>query len=181
MLKYLKMPQSTPSSVDEKFFDPTASSITSELDPETWAESSRKRRKLTPKLDDRTIKRANNDTKSTAATDSRVKAKKTGLLPSQSPTGPGSGSVEGVVPKREKSTFDQLGVHPWLVSSLSSLAITRPTGIQKGCIPEILKGCDCIGGSRTGSGKTIAFAVPILQKWAEDPTGIFAVVLTPTR
>ncbi|TVY86225.1 ATP-dependent RNA helicase, partial [Lachnellula willkommii] len=49
------------------------------------------------------------------------------------------------------------------------MAIKRPTGIQKGCIPEILKGRDCIGGSRTGSGKTVAFAVPILQKWAEDP------------
>jgi ATP-dependent RNA helicase DDX49/DBP8 len=61
------------------------------------------------------------------------------------------------------------------------MAIKRPTSIQKGCIPEILKGRDCIGGSRTGSGKTIAFAVPILQKWAEDPFGIFALVLTPTR
>jgi len=61
------------------------------------------------------------------------------------------------------------------------MAIRRPTGIQKLCIPEILKGRDCIGGSRTGSGKTVAFAVPILQKWAEDPFGIFALVLTPTR
>lgn len=61
------------------------------------------------------------------------------------------------------------------------MAIKRPTGIQKGCIPEILKGRDCIGGSRTGSGKTVAFAAPILQKWADDPSGIFAVVLTPTR
>ena len=42
-------------------------------------------------------------------------------------------------------------------------------------------GKDCIGGSRTGSGKTVAFAVPILQNWARDPFGVFAVVLTPTR
>ncbi|KAI9846069.1 MAG: putative RNA helicase [Sclerophora amabilis] len=61
------------------------------------------------------------------------------------------------------------------------MAITRPTGIQRECIPKILEGRDCIGGSRTGSGKTMAFAVPIIQKWAEDPFGIFAVVLTPTR
>ncbi len=78
-------------------------------------------------------------------------------------------------------TFASLNVDPWLVASLSALAITRPTGIQNGCIPEILNGRDCIGGSRTGSGKTVAFAVPILQKWAADPFGIFAVVLTPTR
>jgi superfamily II DNA/RNA helicase len=80
-----------------------------------------------------------------------------------------------------QTTFESLNVKPWLVKSLNSMAIKRPTGIQKGCIPEILKGRDCIGGSRTGSGKTVAFAVPILQKWAEDPIGIFAVVLTPTR
>ncbi|KAH8692702.1 putative ATP dependent RNA helicase [Talaromyces proteolyticus] len=79
------------------------------------------------------------------------------------------------------STFDSLNVAPWLVKSLSTLAIRRPTAIQRSCIPEILNGRDCIGGSRTGSGKTVAFAVPILQKWAEDPFGIFAVVLTPTR
>lgn len=79
------------------------------------------------------------------------------------------------------STFATLNVAPWLVGSLSTMAIRRPTAIQRACIPEILKGRDCIGGSRTGSGKTVAFAVPILQKWAEDPFGIFAVVLTPTR
>ena len=77
--------------------------------------------------------------------------------------------------------FASLGVHPWLVSSLKAMAITRPTQIQRACIPQLLSGKDCIGGSRTGSGKTVAFAVPMLQKWAEDPFGIFAVVLTPTR
>lgn len=81
----------------------------------------------------------------------------------------------------EASTFAEMNVAPWLVGSLSTMAIRRPTAIQKACIPEILKGRDCIGGSRTGSGKTVAFAVPILQKWAVDPFGIFAVVLTPTR
>lgn len=86
-----------------------------------------------------------------------------------------------VAPTDPNTTFDSLNVRPWLVQSLANMAIKRPTGIQKGCIPEILKGRDCIGGSRTGSGKTVAFAVPILQRWAEDPTAIFAVVLTPTR
>lgn len=86
-----------------------------------------------------------------------------------------------LAPTDAQTTFAALDVKPWLVGSLGSMAIKRPTGIQKGCIPEILKGRDCIGGSRTGSGKTVAFAVPILQKWAEDPFGIFALVLTPTR
>ncbi|RDL32106.1 putative ATP-dependent RNA helicase dbp8 [Venustampulla echinocandica] len=86
-----------------------------------------------------------------------------------------------LAPVDHQATFASLNVKPWLVNSLASMAIRRPTGIQKGCIPEILKGRDCIGGSRTGSGKTVAFAAPILQKWAEDPVGIFALVLTPTR
>lgn len=83
--------------------------------------------------------------------------------------------------RAEESTFGALKVAPWLVGSLTTMAIRRPTAIQKACIPEILNGRDCIGGSRTGSGKTVAFAVPILQKWAQDPFGIFALVLTPTR
>lgn len=79
------------------------------------------------------------------------------------------------------SSFATLDVAPWLIASLSAMAILRPTAIQKGCIPQILAGRDVIGGSRTGSGKTVAFTVPILQRWAEDPVGIFAVILTPTR
>ena len=79
------------------------------------------------------------------------------------------------------ASFATLNVSPWLIASLAALEIKRPTAIQKGCIPKILEGADVIGGSRTGSGKTVAFAVPILQKWAEDPVGIFAVILTPTR
>lgn len=90
--------------------------------------------------------------------------------------------VKEHAPRRNAtSTFGDLNVQPWLVAALSAMAITRPTAIQKGCIPEIIKGRDCIGGSRTGSGKTMAFAIPILQKWSEDPVGIFALILTPTR
>ncbi|KAF4783679.1 DEAD/DEAH box helicase [Colletotrichum scovillei] len=95
------------------------------------------------------------------------------------PAAPSQNTI--TAPTDPNTTFSAINVRPWLVQSLANMAIKRPTGIQKGCIPEILKGRDCIGGSRTGSGKTVAFAVPILQKWAEDPTAIFGVVLTPTR
>ncbi|XP_075982298.1 putative ATP-dependent RNA helicase Dbp45A [Anticarsia gemmatalis] len=77
--------------------------------------------------------------------------------------------------------FTQLGVKPWLIKQLFSLGIKSPTPIQKGCIPQILAGDDCIGAAKTGSGKTFAFALPILQNLAEDPYGIFALVLTPTH
>ncbi|RFU79033.1 atp-dependent rna helicase dbp8 [Trichoderma arundinaceum] len=123
---------------------------------------------------------------SSIAVPSRVKrnaAKKEEAKPATKPAPvPQTQSPNPILaPTDPNTTFSALSVRPWLVQSLGNMAIRRPTGIQKGCIPEILKGRDCIGGSRTGSGKTVAFAVPVLQKWAEDPSAIFAVVLTPTR
>ena len=100
------------------------------------------------------------------------------LLPHQSTALP---SILASTDHNDTSTFATLDVDPWLTASLSTMAINLPTRIQKACIPSILSGADCIGGSRTGSGKTVAFAVPILQQWARDPSGIFAVMLTPTR
>ncbi|ODQ66548.1 ATP-dependent RNA helicase DBP8 [Nadsonia fulvescens var. elongata DSM 6958] len=78
-------------------------------------------------------------------------------------------------------SFTNLGVSKWLNESLSQMAITTPSAIQTACIPAVLEGRDCIGGAKTGSGKTIAFAAPILTKWSEDPSGIYGLVLTPTR
>ncbi|KAG9105074.1 putative RNA helicase [Ceratobasidium sp. 370] len=81
----------------------------------------------------------------------------------------------------KETTFALLGVKPALVASLESMSIRRPTPVQVGCIPPLLSGRDCIGNAKTGSGKTMAFALPILQKLSEDPYGIYALVLTPTR
>ncbi|KIO24480.1 hypothetical protein M407DRAFT_40019, partial [Tulasnella calospora MUT 4182] len=61
------------------------------------------------------------------------------------------------------------------------MSIRRPTPVQAACIPELLAGNDCVGNAKTGQGKTVAFAIPILQQLAKDPFGIFALVLTPTR
>ncbi|KAK9766510.1 putative RNA helicase [Basidiobolus ranarum] len=61
------------------------------------------------------------------------------------------------------------------------MSISSPTEIQRATISEILAGRDVIGGAKTGSGKTAAFALPILQKLSEDPYGVFGLVLTPTR
>lgn len=77
--------------------------------------------------------------------------------------------------------FNDLGVANWLSEALAAMRINKPTAIQSGCIPQILKGHDCIGGAKTGSGKTIAFAAPMLTQWSEDPFGIFGLILTPTR
>ncbi|KAG5639005.1 hypothetical protein H0H81_007913 [Sphagnurus paluster] len=78
-------------------------------------------------------------------------------------------------------SFSSLGIAAPLQAALSSMSIRTPTEVQAACIPPLLAGRDCIGNAKTGSGKTIAFALPILQKLSVDPYGIFALVLTPTR
>ncbi|KAF8842294.1 DEAD-domain-containing protein [Paxillus ammoniavirescens] len=74
-----------------------------------------------------------------------------------------------------------MGVSAPLDAALRRMSIRTPTEIQAACIPPLLAGRDCIGHAKTGSGKTIAFAIPILQKLSDDPYGIFAIILTPTR
>lgn len=154
------------------------------------SEAPRKRRKHSPKQDEDEDGSDQDDLPRAApvsfSAPSRIRRKAAGE-PAPQPTVVQEVPREVVVgtgttaPIDPYTTFDSLGVRPWLVQSLANMAIKRPTGIQKGCIPEILKGRDCIGGSRTGSGKTVAFAVPILQRWAEDPSAIYGLVLTPTR
>ncbi|XP_060817748.1 probable ATP-dependent RNA helicase DDX49 [Bombus pascuorum] len=78
-------------------------------------------------------------------------------------------------------SFAALNLSSWLVQQCNFMGLKCPTPIQENCIPKILAGDDCIGCAKTGSGKTLAFALPILQKLSEDPYGIFALVLTPTR
>jgi ATP-dependent RNA helicase DDX49/DBP8 len=112
---------------------------------------------------------------------SRIKAKSTSSPTTTKPATTTTDTITAAQKGNEKSTFADLNVSPWLVSSLANMAIKNPTRIQSAAIPEILSGRDCIGGSRTGSGKTVAFAVPILQQWSKDPFGIFGLVLTPTR
>lgn len=79
------------------------------------------------------------------------------------------------------SSFQGLGLAEWLVKTCKELGMKKPTPVQLGCIPPILAGKDVFGLAQTGSGKTAAFALPILQKLAENPYGIHALVMTPTR
>ncbi|KAL2758816.1 hypothetical protein ACRALDRAFT_2120224 [Sodiomyces alcalophilus JCM 7366] len=78
-------------------------------------------------------------------------------------------------------TFADLGLAEPLLESTAALGYERPTPIQAKSIPEALKGRDIIGLAETGSGKTAAFALPIIQALLEKPSGLFAVVLAPTR
>ena len=146
---------------------------------ETQTETSRKRRKLSTQSEsaDEVENRIPKPTLPSASrVTSRVKSSKTTEQSNTQDTIVSNGKIVDA-----KSSFASLEVSPWLIASLAAMEVLRPTAIQKGCIPKILAGRDVIGGSRTGSGKTIAFAVPILQRWAEDPMGVFAIILTPTR
>ncbi|XP_005531724.2 PREDICTED: probable ATP-dependent RNA helicase DDX49 [Pseudopodoces humilis] len=77
--------------------------------------------------------------------------------------------------------FRALGLAPWLAEQARQVGLVRPTPVQAACIPAVLQGRDCLCCSKTGSGKTAAFVLPVLQALAEDPYGIFCLVLTPTR
>ncbi|KAM0322031.1 hypothetical protein ACHAQA_009774 [Verticillium albo-atrum] len=80
-----------------------------------------------------------------------------------------------------KKTFADLGVVESLVEATEALGYKHPTPIQEKSIPLALAGRDVIGLAETGSGKTAAFALPVLQALLEKPSGLFAVVMAPTR
>jgi ATP-dependent RNA helicase DeaD len=77
--------------------------------------------------------------------------------------------------------FDALGLRESLRGTLASLGYEVPTPIQARTIPILLQGRDLIGQAQTGTGKTAAFALPILEKLDPGDRGTQALVLTPTR
>lgn len=87
----------------------------------------------------------------------------------------------------DSTGFSSLGLNAQLVESLSALGYEEPTPIQKEAIPSLLEGRDLLGQAATGTGKTAAFALPLLQQICDDPTrnqrqpAIAALILVPTR
>ncbi|MDO9198405.1 DEAD/DEAH box helicase [Rhodoferax sp.] len=81
--------------------------------------------------------------------------------------------------------FSSLGLSPALQRAVSAKAYSAPTPIQVAAIPAALKGQDVLGSAQTGSGKTAAFALPLLQQLEsvppESPRRVRALVLVPTR
>ena len=78
-------------------------------------------------------------------------------------------------------TFADLGLSPDLQEALSHLGYERPTPIQEQTIPELLAGRDVIGQAQTGTGKTAAFGLPMLDYVDPGDEEVQALVLTPTR
>ena len=78
--------------------------------------------------------------------------------------------------------FSDLGVSPDMVDALTSAGIDSPFPIQEQTIPVALTGQDIIGQARTGTGKTLGFSLPLIQKLGDNPgPGVKALVVVPTR
>lgn len=82
-------------------------------------------------------------------------------------------------------SFESLGLSPYLSKSISKLGFLKPFEIQTETIPSILKGKDVMGIAKTGSGKTLCFVAPLLQKIQHQPyeksRAIKSLILVPTR
>ncbi|WP_036143031.1 DEAD/DEAH box helicase [Luteibacter sp. 9135] len=83
-------------------------------------------------------------------------------------------------------SFDSLGLAPALLRALSEAGYEKPTPIQAAAIPQVIAGHDLMAAAQTGTGKTAAFALPLLQRIANEVRGekarpIRALILTPTR
>ena len=76
--------------------------------------------------------------------------------------------------------FDELKLKPELLEQARKMGFEEPTPIQEKAVPQILRGKDVVGQAETGSGKTVAFALPILDK-LRSGNGVQVLVLTPTR
>jgi ATP-dependent RNA helicase DeaD len=78
-------------------------------------------------------------------------------------------------------TFKELGLSEKIQTAIDELGFEEPTPIQDQAIPELLDGHDVIGQAQTGTGKTAAFGLPLLQYLDPESQELQAIVLTPTR
>ena len=83
--------------------------------------------------------------------------------------------------KPEITSFEDLNLDRKILAALKEMGFEEPSPIQKGAIPMALEGEDLIGQAQTGTGKTAAFGIPIIQKINEKDRHIQALVMSPTR
>jgi len=86
-----------------------------------------------------------------------------------------------VAPGQTGGTFEDLGLSDSVLDSLDHVGYTKPSPIQVAFIPVALKGVDCTGQARTGTGKTAAFVLPILDRIDFSEKVPQALILAPTR
>ena len=81
----------------------------------------------------------------------------------------------------ETQTFDDIGLSAGVLKAVHDAGYRTPTPIQAQAIPLILKGRDVMGLAQTGTGKTAAFTLPIVERLVDGPKRTRCLVLTPTR
>ena len=101
------------------------------------------------------------------------------VRPRRSP--PGAARRAPSTLNRRMATFEELGLTPATLEALAHLGYERPTPIQEQAIPPLLEGRDVIGQAQTGTGKTAAFGLPMVEYVDPGHTAVQALVLTPTR
>jgi ATP-dependent RNA helicase DeaD len=84
-------------------------------------------------------------------------------------------------PEAASITFADLQIHPAVLRAVGDVGYETPTAIQAATIPALMAGTDVVGLAQTGTGKTAAFAIPILSKIDVKSTATQALVLAPTR
>ncbi|HYB81367.1 MAG TPA: DEAD/DEAH box helicase [Mycobacterium sp.] len=84
-------------------------------------------------------------------------------------------------PEAASTTFADLQIHPSVLRAVADVGYESPTAIQAATIPALMAGRDVVGLAQTGTGKTAAFAIPILSKIDVTSTATQALVLAPTR
>lgn len=77
--------------------------------------------------------------------------------------------------------FNELGLSPAILESLNRMGFEEATPIQEKTIPIALEGRDLLGQAQTGTGKTAAFGIPLIEKASPEPDGVTGLVITPTR
>ncbi|CAD83630.1 Cold-shock DEAD-box protein A, inducible ATP-independent RNA helicase [Candidatus Blochmanniella floridana] len=80
-----------------------------------------------------------------------------------------------------ENSFVDLGLNTYIVDMLSNIGYQAPLPIQTQCIPLLLKGCDLLGMAHTGSGKTAAFLLPLLQNIDIKQRFVQGLIIVPTR
>ena len=84
------------------------------------------------------------------------------------------------------TTFNDLGLAPEVLKAIAAMGYSTPTPVQIKAIPELLAGRDVLAAAQTGTGKTAAFALPIITRMLADPQKraprrVRALILAPTR
>ena len=78
--------------------------------------------------------------------------------------------------------FESFQLHPNIMAGVQAQGYTTPTPIQRQAIPHVMQGRDVMGLAQTGTGKTAAFVLPILERLLQGPRGrVRALIIAPTR